>query len=106
MKKLIALAVAVAFAGSAYAGCPKVEVKGKLSAYDAEKKELTISQKDKDDQTVTLAADAKVKDAKGEEAKIEDLVGKRISLKKDKHSGKSDEISAMAKKEKKDKKAA
>ncbi|MDF1754720.1 MAG: hypothetical protein P1U89_18185 [Verrucomicrobiales bacterium] len=102
MKKLLTIAVALCFAGAAYAGCGvKVDVKGKLKSYDAEKKELTLTQKDAD-KTVTMDATVVIKDAKGEDANIEDLVGKRVTVSTDKHTKKAEAISVMAKKKKKE----
>jgi hypothetical protein len=103
MKKLITIAIVCCFAGAAYAGCGvKVDVKGKLSGYDAEKKELTVAgkKKDADPTTITLAATVVVKDAKGAEAKIEDIVGKRVTISTDKHTKKAEAITVMAKKKK------
>ena len=88
MKKLIALAIAIAMTGAAYAGCgTKVPVEGEFTKYDAEKKELTVGEK-----TVTLAASAEIKDADGKEAKIEDLVGKKVVVSTDKHTKKGESV--------------
>ena len=102
MKTLITLIIAVCFAGSAYAGCgKKIDVKGKLSAYDAEKKELTVSgKKDTEDKKVTLAATYVVKDAEGAEVKLEDVVGKRVTISTDKHTKKAEAITVVKKKPK------
>lgn len=102
MKTLIITAIAICFASSTYAGCGvKVDVKGKLKSYDAEKKELTITQK-KEDKIVTLEATAVIKNAEGAEATIEDLVGKRVNVSTDKHTKKAEAISGLAKKKKKE----
>ncbi|MCB1078325.1 MAG: hypothetical protein KDM64_10915 [Verrucomicrobiae bacterium] len=92
MKKLIALVLALGLSGAAYAGCGvKVAVDGKLSKFDAEKKELTVGK-----QTITLAASAVVKGADGKEAKIEDLVGKEVNVSTDKHTKKAEAITAKS----------
>ena len=102
MKTLATLIIAVCFAGAAYAGCgKKIEVKGKLSTYDSEKKELTVSgKKDTEDKKITLAATYVVKDAEGAEVKIEDVVGKRVNISTDKHTQKAEAITVVAKKPK------
>ena len=90
MKKLFSILAVIAMSGSLYAGCGvKVAVNGKLSAYDAEKKVLTIGE-----EKVTLAASATIKDADGKDAKIEDLVGKNIEVSTDKHTKKAEEVKA------------
>ena len=90
MKALLTLALAVTLAGSAYAGCGiKIPVSGKLAAYDKEKKELKIG-----DQAITLAAAAKITDADGKEVKIEDLVGKEVTVSTDKHNKKGETVTA------------
>jgi hypothetical protein len=90
MKKLITILAVIAMSGSIYAGCGvKVPVAGKLSAYDAEKKVLTIGE-----EQVTLAASATIKDADGKDAKIEDLVGKDVEVSTDKHTKKAEEVKA------------
>jgi ribosomal protein L18E len=90
MKKLIAIVFALAISGAAYAGCGvKVAVDGKLTGFDAEKKELTI-----DKQTVTLAANATITDADGKAVKIEDLVGKAVNVSTDKHTKKAESVKA------------
>ena len=92
MKKLFAILSIVALSGSIYAGCGvKVPVSGELSAYDAEKKVLTIGE-----EKVTLAASAKITDAEGKEVKIEDLVGKKVTVSTDKHTKKGEEVKADA----------
>ena len=102
MKTLITLAIAVCFAGSVYAGCgKKIDVKGKLSAYDSEKKELTVAgKKDTEDKKVTLAATYVVKDDKGAEVKLEDIIGKRVSISTDKHTKKAEAVTVIKKKAK------
>lgn len=90
MKKLLAILSIVALSGSIYAGCGvKVPVSGELSSYDAEKKVLKVGS-----QEITLAASAKVVDADGKEAKIEDLVGKKVTVSTDKHTKKGEEVKA------------
>lgn len=90
MKALLTLALAVTLAGSAYAGCGiKIPVSGKLAAYDKEKKELKIG-----DQAITLAAAAKITDADGKAVKIEDLVGKEVTVSTDKHDKKGESVTA------------
>ena len=88
MKKLLAVLAAISLAGSVYAGCgTKIPVDGKLSAYDAEKKVLTVG-----DAEVTLDAGAKITDADGKEAKLEDLVGKEVNVSTDKHTKKAESV--------------
>lgn len=90
MKKLLAILSIVALSGSLYAGCGvKVPVSGELSSYDAEKKVLKVG-----DQEITLDASAKVVGADGKEAKIEDLVGKKVTVSTDKHTKKGEEVKA------------
>lgn len=90
MKKLLAILSIVALSGSVYAGCGvKVPVSGELSSYDAEKKVLKVG-----DQEITLAASATIVDADGKEAKIEDLVGKKVTVSTDKHTKKGEEVKA------------
>ena len=75
---------------SSYAGCGvKVPVSGKLASYDKEKKELKVGE-----QSVTLAARAKITDADGKEVKIEDLVGKEVTVSPDKHNKKGESVTA------------
>ncbi|MDF1811934.1 MAG: hypothetical protein P1V20_06960 [Verrucomicrobiales bacterium] len=109
MKKLLVIAIAFCFAGAAYAGCGvKIDVKGKLTNYDPETKELTVTTGKKDapkEKKITMEATVAVKDAKGEEAKIEDLVGKRVTVSTDKHTKKAEAVSVLAKKKKEDAKA-
>ena len=91
MKKLFAILSLVALLGSIYAGCGvKVPVSGELSAYDAEKKVLKVG-----DTEITLAASATVLDADGKKAKIEDLVGKEVTVSTDKHTKKGEEVKAV-----------
>ena len=90
MKKLLTLAVTLTLAGAVHAGCGiKVPVVGKLASYDKEKKELKVS-----DQAITLAAAAKIIGADGKEAKIEDLVGKEVTVSTDKHNKKGESVTA------------
>ena len=90
MKKLLTAALALTMVGSAYAGCGlKVPVSGKIASYDKEKKELKIG-----DQAITLAATVKVIGADGKEAKIEDLVGKEVTVSTDKHNKKGESVTA------------
>ena len=90
MKHLLAFAIALTMTGSANAGCGiKVPVSGKLASYDKEKKELKIGE-----QAITLAATAKIVGADGKEAKIEDLVGKEVTVSTDKHNKKGESVTA------------
>lgn len=90
MKKLLAIVFTIAISAASYAGCGlKVAVEGKLTAFDAEKKTLTI-----DKQTVTLAASATITDADGKAAKIEALVGKNVNVSTDKHTKKAESVKA------------
>lgn len=90
MKKILTFAAAIAMAGSAYAGCGvKIPVSGKLASYDKEKKELKVG-----DQAITLAASAKITGADGKDAKIEDLVGKEVTVSTDKHNKKGESVTA------------
>jgi ribosomal protein L18E len=90
MKKLLAVLSFVALAGSLHAGCGvKVPVSGELSAYNAETKVLKVGE-----QEITLAAAAKITDADGKEVKIEDLVGKKVTVSTDKHTKKGEEVKA------------
>ena len=94
MKKIIALALAFAMTGIAYAGCgTKIPVDGKLKKFDKEKKELTVGKK-----TITLAATAKIKDKDGKEVKIEDLIGKTVNVSTDKHTKKAESVTETKKK--------
>jgi hypothetical protein len=88
MKKLLTVAVAVMMAGASYAGCGvKIPVTGQAKSYDAEKKQLTVG-----DQAITLDASAKITNAKGEEVKIADLVGKKVTVSTDKHNKKGESV--------------
>ena len=90
MKKLLAILSLVALSGAIHAGCGvKIPVSGELSSYDAEKKLLKVGE-----QEITLDASAKVTDAEGKEAKIEDLVGKKVTVSTDKHTKKGEEVKA------------
>ncbi len=90
MKKLLAILSIVALSGSVYAGCGvKVPVSGELSSYDAEKKVLKVGS-----QEITLDASAKIVGADGKDAKIEDLVGKKVTVSTDKHTKKGEEVKA------------
>ena len=90
MKKLLAILSIVALSGSIYAGCGvKVPVAGELSAYDAEKKEITVGT-----EKITLDASAKITDADGKVVKIEDLKGKKVTVSTDKHTKKGEEVKA------------
>ena len=90
MKHLLTLAIALTMTGAAYAGCGvKIPVSGKLAAYDKEKKELKVGET-----AITLAADAKIIGADGKEAKIEDLVGKEVTVSTDKHNKKGESVTA------------
>jgi ABC-type glycerol-3-phosphate transport system substrate-binding protein len=100
MKKITVLALAFCLAGAAYAGCGvKVDVTGKLTKFDAEKKELTVASGKADapeEKKITLEATAAVKDDKGAEVKIEDLVGKSVSVSTDKHTKKGESVTLAA----------
>lgn len=88
MKTLLTIAFALTMAGSSYAGCGiKVPVSGKLASYDKEKKELKVGET-----AITLAAAAKITGADGKEAKIEDLVGKDVTVSTDKHTKKGESV--------------
>ena len=88
MKKLLTIAVALMMAGASYAGCGiKVPVSGEAKSYDAEKKQLTVGT-----EAITLAATAKITNAKGEEVKITDLVGKQVTVSTDKHNKKGESV--------------
>lgn len=105
MKKLITLAIAICFTiGSVYAGCgTKIEVKGKITGYDAEKKELTVTSGKKDapkENKITLEATVAVTGKDGAEAKIEDLMEKRVVVSTDKHTKKGESIALMVRKKK------
>ena len=90
MKHLLTVALALTMTASSYAGCGvKVPVSGKLASYDKEKKELKIGE-----QAITLAAAAKIIGADGKEAKIEDLVGKEVTVSTDKHNKKGESVTA------------
>jgi ribosomal protein L18E len=90
MKKFLAIAFALAISGAAYAGCGvKVPVDGKISAYDAEKKAITVGK-----ETITLAANATVTDAEGKAVKIDALVGKDVKISTDKHTKKAESVKA------------
>jgi ribosomal protein L18E len=88
MKTLLTVAFALTMAGSSYAGCGvKVPVSGKLASYDKEKKEVKVG-----DQAITLAATVKVTGADGKEAKLEDLIGKEVTVSTDKHNKKGESV--------------
>ena len=90
MKTLLSVALALTMAGSAYAGCGlKVPVTGKIDSYDKEKKELKIGK-----ENIALAATVKITGADGKEAKIEDLVGKEVTVSTDKHTKKGESVTA------------
>ena len=90
MKTLLTAAIAIALSGAAYAGCGvKIPVSGKLASYNKEKKELKVG-----GESITLAADAKITGADGKDAKIEDLVGKEVTVSTDKHSKKGESVTA------------
>jgi ribosomal protein L18E len=90
MKRLLTFAIALTIAGSAYAACGiKVPVNGKLASYNKEKKELKVGE-----QAITLEATAKIIGADGKEAKIEDLVGKEVTVSTDKHTKKGESVTA------------
>ncbi len=88
MKTLLTAVFALTMAGPACAGCGiKVPVSGKLASYDKEKKELKVGE-----QAITLAANAKITGADGKEVKIEDLVGKEVTVSTDKHTKKGESV--------------
>ena len=88
MKKLLTLAVTLMFAGASYAGCGvKVPVSGEAKSYDAEKKQLTVGT-----EAITLAATATFKNSKGEEVKVTDLIGKKVTVSTDKHNKKGESV--------------
>ena len=88
MKKFLTIAITMMMAGAAYAGCGvKVPVSGEVKGYDAEKKELTVG-----DAKIRLAATVTVKNAEGEDAKIEDMVGKEVTVSTDKHNKKGESV--------------
>ena len=88
MKTLLTIAFALTMAGSSYAGCGiKVPVSGKLASYDKEKKEIKVGET-----AITLAATVKITDADGKEIKIEDLVGKEVTVSTDKHNKKGESV--------------
>ena len=90
MKTLLTIAFALTMAGSSYAGCGiKVPVSGKLASYDKEKKEIKVGET-----AITLAATVKITDADGKEIKIEDLVGKEVTVSTDKHNKKGESVTA------------
>lgn len=90
MNKFLTLAIALTMTGAANAGCGiKIPVVGKLASYDKEKKELKVG-----DQAITLAASAKITGADGKEVKIEDLVGKEVTVSTDKHNKKGESVTA------------
>ena len=90
MKHLLSFALALSLTASANAGCGiKVPVSGKVASYDKEKKELKVGE-----QAITLAATVKVIGADGKEAKIEDLVGKEVTVSTDKHNKKGESVTA------------
>jgi hypothetical protein len=89
MKKLLTFAVTLMMAGASYAGCGvKIPVSGEAKSYDAEKKQLTVGS-----EVITLAATVKVTNAKGEEVKIADLIGKQVTVSTDKHNKKGESVS-------------
>lgn len=80
MKYIAALIVTLTFAvGSLYAGCGmKDTASGKLQSYDKEAKAIVVETADGKTTTLTLTPATETKDAMGEMAKIEDLVGKSV----------------------------
>lgn len=88
MKHLLTLALALSLTAAAHAGCGiKVPVSGKMTGYDKEKKEVKVGA-----ESITLAATVKVTDAEGKEVKIEDLVGKEVTVSTDKHNKKGETV--------------
>jgi len=76
MKKILAILTIVAVsAGSSFAACgKKVTDEGKLTSFNAEKKELTITTKDGKTVNRMLTPDTTVT------GKIEELVGKSVKV--------------------------
>jgi hypothetical protein len=96
MKKLIIFSVAIGMTGAAFAGCgDKIPVEGKLSEYDAEKKVLKVGSKE-----ITLAASAEIKGEGGASVEIKDLMEKEVLVSTDKHTGKGESVTLVAKEEK------
>ena len=88
MKKLLTIAVTLMMAVASYAGCGiKVPVTGEAKSYDAEKKQLMVGT-----EAITLAATAKFTNAKGEEVKVTDLIGKQVTVSTDKHNKKGESV--------------
>jgi hypothetical protein len=81
MKKLIALFVGLVIAvGSANAMCgKKVTATGTLKAYDKDSKSITVTT-GSNTAEVTLTPNTEYKDAAGKMAKIDDLVGKSVTV--------------------------
>lgn len=82
MKYLAALIVTLTLAaGSAFANCGiKNTDSGKLTSYDKEAKAIVVEKADGKTTTLTLTPATESKDAMGQEAKIEDLIGKSVTV--------------------------
>ncbi len=96
MKKLIIFSLAIGMTGAAFGGCgEKIDVEGKLSEYDAEKKVLKVGSKE-----ITLAASAQIKGVGGAAVEIKDLLEKEVMVSTDKHTGKGESVTLVEKEEK------
>lgn len=82
MKKIFALLAALTIAaGSAYAGCGMKETEsGKLTSYNKEAKSIVVELPGGKTATYTMTPATATKDASGNAAKIEDLVGKSVQV--------------------------
>lgn len=82
MKTLVTLFAALAIsAGAAFAGCGMKDTDtGKLTSYDKEKKVITVEAQDGTKAMLTMTPDTATKNAKGEAAKIDDLIGKQVEV--------------------------
>lgn len=89
MKKLITLFAVASMSLSAYAGCgKKVTDEGTLKAYDAEKKEVTVTKADGKTATITLTPKTEGAD------KVAGLVGKEVKVISE--HGKADSVAAKS----------
>ncbi|MEM7145249.1 MAG: hypothetical protein AAF591_08930 [Verrucomicrobiota bacterium] len=90
MKTILSILTVLALAGAAYAGCgKKVTDTGTLKSFDADTKEIVIEADGKESKfTATKNTAAKGKD--GAEAKLDDLVGKNVTVTSE--HGKADEV--------------
>ncbi len=80
--KLLTLLVLLALsAGAAVAGCGhKDSVEGTLASVDTEKNVVVVEAEDGKKVELTLTEATKVTDAKGEQAKLADLVGQKVKV--------------------------